>query len=204
MITRAEQQEKHNEILAMAKRASESMKHVEALVAKGMPLMQAIIVSGDMHSAELADARVAAGTPPIRCLVYIGSYARFEWAVKNLSIGELIPLLPELWREADPDDTNPKYLELWRTAFRVNGNKIVCDGRQPPGGQLLVHRGQVGTARGFSWTTDRLVAEKFSRCGGQRLVVSGGRVLTKRVPRSQVLAFITNRDESEVILNIDI
>jgi hypothetical protein len=65
----------------------------------------------------------------------------------------------------------------------------------PP--RLYVWRGGAGEdadiQRGHSWTTDRQVAEKFAAW-------TNGKVVRRRIRKSQVIAYFTERDEHEVVL----
>ena len=57
---------------------------------------------------------------------------------------------------------------------------------------------------GISWTTDKRIALKFAATGGGRIRVRGGVLLQARVSTIQpgaVLAYITGRDESELIVD---
>ena len=96
------------------------------LIAKGTPFLTALVMSGDIISAETATELVKNGMDAEEAIDFIGSYARFDWAVKNLPRPRLLTLLPELWVAADPDDTKPEYLELWHSepAFFVIGSKL--------------------------------------------------------------------------------
>lgn len=172
---------------------------------KGMPFLTAYIVAGDIMSGEKADAAVAAGVPAIEVYGFVGSYTRFDWCVKNLDRADLLQLLPELWVAADPDDTNPEYLTLWQDAFAANQGIVVDDATASLktffNKQVTVYRGQVGDALGISWTLNLGIAEKFARTGGGRQKVDGGKVLTGKVHRSKILAYLTSRDEFEVIVD---
>lgn len=199
-------------LATMQKRFARQNEIMAGLVAGGMPVLNAAVISGDMQSAELASERVAAGESPEDVVNFIGSYARFDWAVANLPRAALLEMLPELWRSADPDDTKPEYLELWREAYRANGNKTVCDGKRLPlrhgigagierEHTLTIYRGQVGDTVGISWTLDKKIAEKFAATGGGRMPIAGGKILQRKVRRDLVLAYLTGRDENEVIID---
>lgn len=169
---------------------------------KGIPFMTAIVMAGDTQSAESATERVKQGESAEQQLCCIGSYARFDWAVANLPHDRLLELLPELWRDADPNDTNPAYLKLWQEAYKANGEQIILDG-EPLIATLPfnIYRGQVGNAVGISWTLDRKIAQKFAATGGGRSPVEGGKVLKRKIKHSQILAYLTKRGEKEVVVN---
>lgn len=173
----------------------------QPLIKQGTPVLTAYIIAGDLLSAERADKMVAGGWAPSKALNYVGSYARFDWAVKNLPEKELFAMLPRLWRGADPDDTNPEYYALWQKAWVANGKETILDDEPLPKGKLTVYRGQIGTeSRGISWTLDKKVAETFASSGGGRVRVQGGVILKRKIQSKHVLAYLTERGESEVIL----
>lgn len=171
------------------------------LIAKGIPTITAIVMAGDIYSAEQATELVRNGTPAEDALHYVGSYARFDWAVTNLPKPTLFKMLPELWTGADPDDTKPEYLALWKEAYAANGSKMIYDKHWLSSGKLTAFRGQIGDKVGISWTLDKETAKKFAATGGSRQTIRGGRILTRIVKRSDVLAYLTGRGESEVIID---
>lgn len=181
-----------------------------------LPPIAAIVMAGDMASAERSERWVAEGADAIDCVRFVGSYARFGFAVKMWQQG-LIPEdwlldeLPELWRGSDPDDTDPVFLDLWVKARERWGggpkgmrSSYVRDGAALPKGPLFVYRGQRGGADeklGIAWTTDIKIAEKFARTGGLRGATFDGTVFKVRLPKDRVLAYLTGRGESEVIFD---
>lgn len=179
------------------------------LMMEGIPTITAIVMAGDIYSAEQATELIRNGTPAEDALHYVGSYARFDWAVSNLPKPTLFKMLPELWTGADPDDTKPEYLALWKEAYAANKNKIIQD--EPGKIETLltnansplfkVYRGQIGDNVGISWTLDKKIAKTFAATGGGRQTIRGGRILTRIVKRSDVLAYLTGRGESEVIID---
>lgn len=190
-----------DEFLAREKRRSEI---IQELIAGGTPFLTAAVIAGDIQSAEIATERVNNGEDPMVAYKQIGSYARFEWCVKNLPQGKLLKLLPELWIGADPNDSDPAYLNLWKQAFANNGHKTIFDNKRSklPKGAIQVYRGQIGEQLGgISWTTDLEIAKRFALTGGGRQPVSGGVVFKAQVNRKHVLAFLTKRSESELIID---
>ena len=163
--------------------------------------ISSFVISGDILSAEKADKLVQDGMPTEKALMFVGSYARFDWAVKNLPRPALLKMLPELWMGADPDDTNSEYLELWKEAWKLNGNKTVCDGKKlPRRKKLRVFRGQFKDAEvGFAWTLDVTIARKFALTGGLRGTIKNGIVYEDVVSPDNIYGYITGRGESEVI-----
>lgn len=163
--------------------------------------INSVVMSQDMLQAEIATQMVRDGASPIDALDWVGSFARFQWAVDNLKTRSLFKRLPELWVSSDPDDTNPEYLTLWRRAFTRNFGTVLDDKRKTlPTGRLTVYRGQVKSApRGIAWTLDSKIARKFARTGGGRSLVKGGIILMAEIESYAVLAYLTKRGESEVI-----
>jgi hypothetical protein len=178
------------------------------LMDEGMDLINAVVRASDIVSAEDATARAENGEDPDELVGYVGSYARLDWAIKYLPRPRLLERLPRLWVGSDPDDTRPEYLALWQEAYVANGRRVVQDEEEtslPDTPFFTVYRGQVGNEKrwlGISWTLDRRVAEKFAASGGGRGLVKGGKVLEARIYPSAVLAFLTSRDESELILDL--
>lgn len=175
----------------------------KGLMDKGVPFITAVVRAGDMVSAEAADVLVAEGMLPSKAIMYVGSYARFDWAYKNLPAGELVRQLPELWAGADPDDTDPRYVGLWKLAFAANDKKTIFDASEGTvlPDPLTVYRGQLGYELGISWTTNHGVATKFAATGGGRAKVAKGRVLTRKIKLEHVMAYLTSRGEFEVIVD---
>ena len=55
--------------------------------------------------------------------------------------------------------------------------------------------------KGFAWTTDPKIAQKFADGAGERIQRVNGVVVVGYVRPSVVLAFLTERGESEVIVD---
>src|SRR5437870_1565200 len=90
--------------------------------------ISAYVIAGDILSAERATELLEQKKlTPKQALNLVGSYARFDWAVKHLQKRTLFKMLPELWRGADPDDAKPEYLTLWREAWKRNGRRMITD-----------------------------------------------------------------------------
>jgi hypothetical protein len=172
---------------------------------QGIPMITAVVMAGDFMSAEQATRQLQQGGNPLELYKRIGSYARFEWAFQHLPKADLLRLLPELWISADPDDSKGSYLALWQEAYRANGNRIITDGEPLPFSakvkMIAVLRGQVGGNLGISWTLDAAVANKFALTGGGRAPVAGGEIFTGIVKQSDILAYLTERNESELIID---
>lgn len=173
-----------------------------------LPFISAFIIAGDKLSAERSKEWVADGCPAEDAARFVGSFARLDflvWAVENGHLPEsrLLDELPQAWSGSDPDDTDPRFLAYWQKAWRRNGSKTILDGPPLPGRKkvLDVYRGQdPDKPLGISWSLDPKVAERFARGAGTRQHNLNGTVLHSTVERRTVLAYLTGRSESEVIL----
>lgn len=185
----------------------------------------ALIIGGDRASAERAwreaeagrwDASAAeAGERPFEyASMFVGSYARLDFIVRAYEAGHisrewLHANFAEEWRGSDPVDTEPRFLAVWREVWEANGRQTILDPDEgeaprplPDGDPIRVYRGQdQGTAPGIAWTTDLAIAEKFARGAALRQGHRAGNVLVATVPRNRVIAYLTGRGESEVILD---
>lgn len=190
-----------NQVVKESERANQI---ASALLAEHPHLgVTAYVMAGDKVSAERVTRMVKERElTPREAVNYVGSYARFEWAVANLQKRTLARLLPELWRGSDPDDTNPEYLAIWRDAWIRNGQKTVCDGEPLPIGKLRIYRGQMnGAVVGFSWTLNRSIAAKFAYSGGLRGRIPNGIILNASIQSEHVYGYLTERGESEIIID---
>jgi len=184
---------------------------------QGIPYISAVVIAGDITSGERSKAWVERGLDATDAVGFVGSFARLDfvvWAVDHghLSNEYLMENLPDLWRGSDPDDTDPRFLQLWKRAWLADEATIFDS---PKGMTLLdiatdgewvkVYRGQVGDpkqAPGIAWSTDWKVANKFAKTGGLRGVIDlGGYVLTRWVRREDILAYLVGRGESEVVVD---
>lgn len=162
------------------------------------------VIAGDMITAENVTAVVESGEQTaLQMLWHVGSYARFAWAVKYLTRPQLLKVLPELWVASDPDDTNLDYLTIWQDAHRRNKGQTVCDGRPLLKGKLLtIYRGQLDDTPGISWSLSKAIAGRFAKSGGLRgPAPRNGHILETKIEREKVLAYLTKRDESEIIVD---
>jgi hypothetical protein len=107
----------------------------------------------------------------------------------------LRPLLAMAWSTAEPDDTDPFYLILWR---RIAAGERIDDegGPMPPGDPLTVYRGQAGRddPLGIAWSLDPDVADWFAL-----RFDAAGVVLTGTVPRDAILGYLDGRNEAEAV-----
>lgn len=161
----------------------------------------ALTIGQDMASAERATELVRAGLRPLSALVFIGSYGRMEWALDNLTERQLLLRICGLWSGSDPDDTNPRFAEMWRRLWWLRGHTPFLDGDPLPDGERLrIYRGQKPEAKvGIAWSMSEAVAEKFARGASERRADMGGVVLIQDIQREQIVAYLTKRGEQEVI-----
>ena len=122
------------------------------------------------------------------------------WRAGCLTAEELRTELPSAWSRSEPNDTSPKWLQLWREAAGSGGR--IEEEPLPTGDPLTVYRGEAKAprrkTRGIAWTLSPDVAIRFAL----RLPWSDGSgvVLEGVVPRDAVLGYITDRNEQEVIV----
>ena len=175
-----------------------------------IPYVTALIMAGDIVSAERATRLLAEGTKPECALATVGSYARFGWAVENRqSFDESfwVQNICELWSGSDPDDTNPEFLELFRLA-RTENVVILKDEPEKTfpgvGSEFIwLYRGQrAEDPIGISWTTKRSIAKKFASGAAFRTKIDGV-VYATQVRRVNCIAYITGRGEHEVIVDVE-
>ena len=177
----------------------------------GLHPVTAHIMAQDMATAERATQAVLGGDTARHASILVGSYARWDWALAMLERGaypwvEFLEDLPVLWTASDPDDTDPGSLEVWLRARRTLGS-YVRDGRPLPratrGGTVTIYRGgatREATAKGFAWSTNPKVARKFALGADTRVPRSHGWMVRGQVRPADVLAYLTGRDEAEVIV----
>jgi hypothetical protein len=174
-----------------------------------LPYITALIMAGDRLSAEDAWRELETGTPFARALVRVGSYGRLDFTVRALDADlvddrTVFRMLPALWRGSDPDDEDPRFLDLWLRAYEWNGSYL-RDGIALPRTRVLdVYRGQdpiadADTLRGIAWSLDREVAEKFAHGAALRVGDRAGTVYHARINRKSVLGYLTLRGEAEVV-----
>lgn len=173
-----------------AKLLSEAMERFSHL-----PTISRICVAGDYASMPFATERYLQ-TRKHDVAWLVGSYARIEWAVNNFRPFALYKMWPQLWIGSDPDDTNLEYLEIWRKIpYKKRFQAPLPDQKT-----FTIYRGQIGDKYGISWTFDKRIAENFALTGGLREAQEGGKVLKRRVKREKIIAYLTQRGESELIV----
>ena len=178
-----------------------------------LPFITAFIMAGDILSRKQADEWVASGEYGISEAGWnVGSFARVDWFADhydNHSLGDnwLLRDFPTVWSLSDPDDTDPRFLNLWEKAWKLNGQTYLRDGNPdldilPDAGMISIYRGQMKAdgPLGISWSTSYEVAGKFARGAGLRVRASGV-VINGRVKVSNVLGYLTGRGENEIVVN---
>jgi hypothetical protein len=194
---------------AQAREYLERTNAIAASLPENIPFITRTIMANDLLSAEHRMAQVQSGEMPAEQAIDLtGSYARLNFAIElsernYLSHDRLLDLLPELWGSSDPDDTDPRFLALWMAAHRRNKFVALRDGRPLPRLRYLpVFRGQMPNApKGIAWTLDPKIAQKFANGAGNRVPEPQGVVYRGFVAREHILAYLTRRGESEVIVN---
>lgn len=181
---------------------------MEELIAANpkLPPMTAHIIAGDMLSAERATELVESGRfKPEEATHLVGSYARWQWAVKHCPQEWVWKHIAELWRGNDPDDTDLDNLEVWSDAFFNNDERYIRDGAAlPRQKRITVWRGQMpNDPLGIAWTTDKEIAKRFASGVGMRTKMPGGVVIEGWVWRGLIFGYLTGRHESEVIVRPD-
>ncbi len=189
-----------------AKRATELMDADPSL-----PFISALVIARDLASADRSLQWLRDGTHDWgRAEVFCGSYGRLDLRVRAWDEGlitdeQALTDLPSTWSGSDPDDTDPRFLALWKTAFAANGGTYLRDPEDAvlPGISVLtVYRGQdYGAPFGIAWSLDPMVAAKFANGAATRQRNRGGVVYRAIVPRNKVMGYMTGRKEAEVIVD---
>lgn len=194
----------------VVKEAEASRKLAAEILEKDPSLgfMSAIIIANDIKSGERSDRFMREeGMPYSKACMLVGSYARLDFAVRAqqdgyLSKSSLLRALPDLWSMSDPDDTDPRFIKLWREA-RAKRGAVIYDKTPLPSQKIYdVYRGQdEGANVGIAWSLDLKIAEKFANGAGLRQSNRGGTILHMQVERKDILAYLTGRGESECIID---
>ena len=180
-----------------------------------LPYISAYIMAGDLHRADEVYVLLADGAITWeQAQSMTGSYGRMDLRARAFDeglIGELqaIEGLPHAWSGSDPDDTDPRFLALWRLAFKANRYRTVRDPKGRPimtdpgmSGTVHVYRGQdKGAPFGIAWSLSKVVATKFAKGAATRQSNRQGVVYEGWVPRKSILGYCVERSESEVILD---
>ena len=189
-----------------SKRATELMDADPSL-----PFISALIIARDMASADRSMDWLRTGKYDwSRAEVFCGSYGRLDLRVRAhaewlITDEQALEDLPSTWSGSDPDDTDPRFLALWKSAVAANGGVYLRDhaDKTLPGAQwLTIYRGQdAGAPFGIAWSLDPMVAAKFADGAATRQRHRGGVVYKAIVPRTLVLGYMTGRGEQEVIVD---
>ena len=174
--------------------------------------MTAVILAGDILSKRRWRAQMDAGkVSPEQVINIIGSYERLNLAVELVAEGRVTKeyvfgILPNLWSMSDPDDTDPRFLALWREAWEANGYVALIDGDDdtdlPDVEVLDIYRGQdPGDTLGIAWSLDQKIAEKFAKGAALRQANRNGDILHARIERRLVMGYLTRRGEAEVVID---
>lgn len=181
----------------------------EKYMEQGYPNWTALIMAGDYLSRERAEKLLAEGESVWNASVMVGSYQRFDWVIEKYSdelitTEELAEHICSLWRGADPDDTNPYFLFPWEECRDVAGHMLSDSEKELPSGDYItIYRGQLSNNEediGLSWSLDKDIAKRFATGAAMRMLCDGW-LATAKVPKSEVIAYITGRGEEEVIIN---
>lgn len=185
--------------------------HIERLSQQNPKLhfITLVAMASDLASADRATELVNAGTITVEKAMYlVGSFARLDWAMARLPRAVLFETLLDLWTGCDPDDSRPDYLQLWRDAYEANGCQVLLDNPSKPlpeGDWLAVYRGQkMDAPTGFAWSLSSEVAQRFARGAGVRAPLDNPVVYETYIPREAVLAYLTDREEEEIIVDLAI
>lgn len=178
-----------------------------------LPYISAFVMASDTLSGEANLERLTKGEITFaQALLYTGSYARLDLVVNAHDRGlasrdEVLDALIEYWSGSDPDDTDERFLRLWYQAWERNGNRHVTDpdGRDLPSRKrLTIYRGQdLDAPLGIAWSLSQRIAQKFAMGAATRQANRDGVILKGTVERIDVLAFLTDRGEQEVIVDPD-
>jgi hypothetical protein len=180
-----------------------------------LPYISAYVMAGDLVRADevielLRDGKVTWDQAELMT----GSYGRLDlraraYAEALIDAEQAIEDLPAAWRGGDPDDTDPRFLALWRMAFRANRWRTVRDRKGAPipsirgSGELVrIYRGQdEGAPFGIAWSLSKVTATKFANGAATRQHNRGGVVYAAKVERKHILGYCVERGENEVIVD---
>jgi hypothetical protein len=118
------------------------------------------------------------------------------WLAKTIDRATLRNLLPKFWSDSEPNDADPRWLTLWRQAAKEG--TVVSEGAMLPSSIDRIYRGgaKPGDWKGIAWTTSYDTAMFFAL--RFRAV---GVIFTGRVSTADVLGYVTDRGENEVIVD---
>lgn len=176
-----------------------------------LPFISALVIARDMASADRSMEWLREGKHPWdRAEVFCGSYGRLDlrvraWEEGLISDEQAFEDLASTWSGSDPDDTDPRFLALWKSAVEANGGQYLRDGEDVvlPGNHVLtIFRGQdEGAPFGIAWSLNLHTAIKFANGAATRQRHRNGVVYKAKVKRSDVLGYMTERREAEVVID---
>ena len=190
---------------------------VEQLMAADpkLPFISAYIMAGDLVRADEVFELLGEGKVTWdQAEMMTGSYGRLDLRARALAneyitVEQAIEDLPATWRGSDPDDTDPRFLALWKLAFRANRYRTVRDRKGAPipalrgSGELVrIYRGQdEGAPFGIAWSLSKVTATKFANGAATRQRSRNGVVYEAKVERKHILGYCVERGENETIVD---
>jgi hypothetical protein len=145
---------------------------------------------------------------PVEFLADWAERTRANWSPEDWAV-----ILPLAWSHA-PYGSGARWLPLFTEGREKVGAMLRSEGRAQETeltGRLQIYRGVAGPAypwcrRGPAWTLDLETAELFVNLGEKQQMYrgtdsGGGRIYTATVDAADVLAFLTDRAEEEVIVD---
>jgi hypothetical protein len=145
---------------------------------------------------------------PVEFLADWAERTRANWSPEDWAV-----ILPLAWSHA-PYGSGARWLPLFTEGREKVGAMLRSEGRAQETeltGRLQIYRGVAGPAypwcrRGPAWTLDLETAELFVNLGEKQQMYRGtdsrgGRIYTATVDAADVLAFLTDRAEEEVIVD---
>lgn len=197
--------------LAVEEMARDSIRATALMKADpNLPFVSAFIMARDLASADRSLEWLREGKHTWgRAEAFCGSYGRLDLRVRAraeglITDGQAFSDLADAWSGSDPDDTDPRFLALWKEAFAHEGTYLrdIADKTLPGTKVLTVYRGQDKDAPfGISWSLNMRVAIKFANGAATRQHARGGVVYKATVDRSHVMGYMTGRNEAEVIID---
>jgi hypothetical protein len=200
-----------DDLRAYGQETSDALAEIAAKM-PGLPFLTQTVMASDLVSMRRWRKRADAGEVPYATAMnLVGSYFRWDfaydlWKEGKITDDEFFTDICDRWRGSDPDDRDPRWLTVWRQAKARNGGAMLRDGKAIPtrdkAHPFPVFRGQMrNDTVGIAWTRDPKIAIKFANGAGIRVSNMGGVVIAGMAQRSDVLAYITGRGESEVIID---
>jgi hypothetical protein len=214
-VTSPSKAELEEHAIQMERESKEAARRADIIMQRDprLPWISAYIMARDLMGADRSLEWLREGKHEWRMAeAFCGSYGRLDLRVRAYHEGLLTPEqalegLADAWSGSDPDDTDERFFGLWLEAFITNGHKYLRDhvGKGLPRRRLLtIYRGQDEDAPfGLSWSLDARVAEKFANGAATRQHHRGGVVYEAMVKRTDVMGYMTGRNEAEVIVHPD-